>query len=129
MDLLAVRNALAVAAGSAGDLDAKAFIPGSITTPLVAVGRMQIAYDQAMGGLLEVTVTVHAFTSLADAQQGQEDLLPLLASSGLKAALEADRTLGGACQELNVASADGPGISDVGGQQYWSASWTVRVWG
>lgn len=128
MDLLAIRNALAVAGEAAGDIDSLAFIPSSIAPPTLAVGRMQLTYDETFGGLAAAVVTIHAFASLADTQQGQEDLLPLLDPSGVKAALQADRTLGGACQELRVESADGPGISDVGGQQYWSATWTVRVW-
>lgn len=128
MDLSAIRTALAVAGEAAGDLDCLPYIPASIAPPTLAVGRMQLTYNQTFGALTEVVVTVHAFASLADNQQGQDDLLPLLAPSGVKAALEADRTLGGACQELRVESADGPGFSDVAGQSYWSATWTVRVW-
>lgn len=129
MDLLAIRNGLAAAGEAAGDIDSKPFIPSSIAPPTLAVGRMQLTYDQAFGGLAVALVTVHAFASMSDTQQGQEDLLPLLDPSGVKAAIEADRTLGGACQELRVESADGPGISEVAGQQYWSATWQVRVWG
>lgn len=128
MDLAAIRTALADAGKAAGDVDSLEFIPAVISPPTLAVGRMQITYDQTFSGQTVAVVTVHAFASLADNQQGQDDLLPLLAPSGLKAALEADRTLAGACQELRVEGADGPGISEVGGQQYWSATWTVRVW-
>lgn len=129
MDLLAVREGLASAGGQAADMDAYHFIPGKISPPTLAVGRMQLTYNRSFGGLVEVAVTVHAFASLADQQQGQEDIVQLLAAGTVKAAIEADRTLGGACEELRVESADGPGISEVGGQQYWSATWTVRVWG
>lgn len=128
MDLAAIRTALAEAGAAAGDLDSLPYIPASIAPPTLAVGRMQLTYDQTFGGLSVVEVTVYAFASLADNQQGQETLLPLLGPSGVKAALEADRTLGGACQELRVESADGPGFADVAGQSYWSATWTVRVW-
>lgn len=129
IDLAAVRTALAAAAGNAGDLDSLPFIPAALAPPTLAVGRMQLLYDRTFGGQVEAAVTVHAFASLADFQQGQDDLLPLLGPAGVKAAIEADRTLGGTCETLRVESADGPGISDVGGQQYWAASWTVRVWG
>lgn len=128
MDLLAVRTALAEAGQDAGDLDSLPYIPAVLSPPTLAVGRMQLTYDQTFGGLSTVVVTVHAFASLADNQQGQETLLPLLDPTGVKAALEADRTLGGACQELRVESADGPGFAEVAGQSYWSATWTVRVW-
>lgn len=129
MDLAVVRSRLAVAAANVGDVDAYPFVPGSITPPTIAVGRMQLTYDQTFGGLVEAAITVHAFASLADNQQGQDDLIPMLAANGLKAAIETDRQLGGACNDLRVETGDGPGFSDVGGQSYWSASWTVRVWG
>lgn len=128
MDLSAVRAGLA-GVDYGDDVDAKPYIPDSIVPVTVAVGRMQLTYNRTYGGLVEVVITLHAFASRADTWQGQEDLLPLMSEDGLKAAVEADRTLGGACQELRVESADGPGLVDVAGQQYWGSSWTVRVWG
>lgn len=129
MNLATVRTNLAAAAEAAGDLDSLPYVPDSIAPPTLAVGRMQISYDQTMGGLVVAVVTLHAFTSRADSEQGQDDLLPLLAPDGVKAAVETDRTLDGACQELRVESADGPGLVEVGGVQFWSASWQIRVWG
>lgn len=129
MDLAAVREGLADAARDVGDVDTYPSVPGTIAPPAVCVGRMQIDYNQTMGGLLVAAVTVHAFASLAADIAGQDVLLPMLAPDGLKAALEADRTLRGVCEELRVESAEGPGISEVGGVQFWAASWTVRVWG
>lgn len=129
MDLGAVRCALAHATRGVDNLDSYSFIPGSIAAPALAVGRMQITYNTSFGGLVEAAFAVHAFASIADAQDGQDAIVELLAAYSVKAAIEEDRTLGGACQELRVESADGPGISEVGGQQYWSATWTVRVWG
>ena len=130
MNLATVRTALA--AITITGLTARPFIPDSIDPPLLAVGRMRISYDKAMRGLQEVEITLHAFSSRADSQQGQDDLLPFMTESGatsVKAAIEADKTLGGACQALRVESCEGPGLSDVGGIQFWSSTWTVRVWG
>ena len=129
MNLATVRTNLAAAAAAAGDVDSLPYVPDSIAPPTLAVGRMQLTYNRAMGGLMEAVVTLHAFASRADTWQGQDDLLPLLAPDGVKAAVETDRTLGGACEELRVESADGPGLAEVGGIQYWSASWQIRVWG
>lgn len=129
MDLAAVRAALAAAAATAGDLDAVDHIPAVIAPPTLAVGRMRLTYNTTYGGQMTAEVTLHAFTSLADNQQGQDDLLPLLAPGGVKAAVEADTTLGGECETLRVETADGPAFATVAGQDYWSATWTVRVWG
>lgn len=129
MDLAAVRAALALAAEAAGDLDCLAEVPVMIVPPTLAVGRMRLTYDTTFAGQLTAEITLHAFASLADNRQGQDDLLPLLAPDGLKAAIEADLTLGGECDTLRVESADGPAFATVAGQDYWSATWTVRVWG
>ena len=130
MDLADVRDALAGI--TITDLDPYPFIPDSISPPTLAVGRMQIDYDQTFGGLEQAVVTLHVFASRADSQEGQATLLPFMAGTGassIKAALEADRTLDGACDTLRVESCEGPGLVDVGGIQFWSSSWTVRVWG
>jgi len=124
VNLAAIRAG--IAAVNYGDMDALPYIPDTITPITIAVGRMQMNYNQTMSGLVEVAVTLHAFSSRADTWQGQDDLM---APGGLKASLETDRTLGGVCSELRVETCDGPGIADVGGQQYWAANWTVRVWG
>ena len=47
----------------------------------------------------------------------------------IKAALEADRTLGGLVDALVVAKRFGYGVYDVGGIDYLGARFTVRVWG
>lgn len=129
MDFVTVRDALATKAKNAGDFDVAGFIPDSITPPYFAVGKQQITYHQTFGGLVDVTFTCHLFASRADTEQGQETVLPYLDASGIPAALEADPTLGGACSALVVKSAEGPGLVDVAGVQFWAASFTVEVWG
>lgn len=127
MDLAGVKAALGSLTISGWDF--KDSIPNVIYPPTVAVGRMRLDYNKAFGGLAFVEVTLHAFASMADNEQGQSDLLALMETDGLKATVEADKTLGGTCQTLNVESSEGPGLVDVNGQQYWSSSWTVRVYG
>lgn len=126
MSLAEVRDGLAAVTVTGWDF--KPFIPDTISPPTLAVGRIQVQYDKSMGGLLELTATVHGFASRADSQDGQDRLYPLMEKAGLKALLEADRTLGGACEELRVEMCEGPGLVDVAGTQFWSSSWTVRVW-
>lgn len=129
MTVAAVRTALASI--TITDLDCFPYIPDTIDPPCMGVGRMLLKYDTAFRGLVEYEVTLHVFASRADSWQGQDDLSAYMeptGSSSIKAALESDKTLGGACQTLRVESVEGPGLVDVGGTQFWSSSWTVRVW-
>jgi hypothetical protein len=47
----------------------------------------------------------------------------------IKGAVETDKTLSGACSTLRVEVADGPGLVDVNGVQFWASTFTVRIWG
>lgn len=127
MDLTGVRDALGSLTLTGWDFFPA--IPNVVYPPVVAVGRMRLDYNKAFGGLAFVEVTLHAFASMADNERGQFALLELMETTGLKATVEADKTLGGKCQTLNVESCEGPGLVDVNGQQYWSSSWTVKVYG
>ena len=129
MDFVTVRDALATKAKNAGDFDASGFIPDSITTPYFAVGKQQVDYHQTFNGLVQATFTCHLFASRADTEQGQETVLPYLDATGIPAALEADPTLGAVCSALVVVSSEGPGLVEVGGIQFWAASFNVKVWG
>ncbi len=133
MDLATVRANLATAAATASaSLDGFDYVPDVVYPPTVAVGRMRLDYNKSMGGLLEAEFTLHLFASRADTEEGQSVLIPFMGQSGattIKGAVEADKTLSGACATLRVESADGPGLVDVGGVQFWAASWTVRIWG
>jgi len=89
-------------------------------------------YDMAGSrGLDEWVWTVQAFLALSIDESAQRRLDDLLASSGalsVKAAVEADSTLGGVVNDLRVVKAEGyqlfqlPGRGDVLG-----STWTVHV--
>lgn len=134
MDLAAVATGLSNAADAISSLRCTPYQPDSVTPPSFAVGEVDVEFDQAMHrGLDVVMYTCRLFVSSASDRSGPATLYTYLEGSGptsLKTALEADKTLGGACQQLRVVAVRGAGrLFTVGLDQYIGAEFTVRVWG
>lgn len=136
MDPAAIRTALATALRTVVDdagaqLEASPFAPDALDPPWAYPGQMVGEYDQTMGGLSGLTVTVKVMTSRAEDQRGQELLDAFLADAGptsIKAAIEADPTLGGECADLHVAGWDGYQTYEIAGAEYYGAELTVVVY-
>jgi hypothetical protein len=102
------------------------------TPPGMHVFPDAVTYDLAGSrGADEWVWFVQAFVSLNIDKAAQMRLDELLASSGamsVKAAVEADVTLGGACDDLRVIDAKGHQIFDVPGRGVMLGStWTVHM--
>lgn len=143
MDLEAIHQALAKACnlivGSNGaSLRAFPSLPGAITPPTFAPVEFALDYNQTFqggttaAGMVAVVITCGVFTSIGDTDRGRAALLGYLApngSSSIKAALEADRSLGGVTKTLLVARVHGAyRIYDIGADQYLGAMVDVKVW-
>lgn len=133
-----MRQGLADAVDVIDGLHAFGYLPDSIDPPVFAAGEVQINWDQVEeGGWDEFVVTCHLYTSTADDRSGQKLLDRYLARNGddsIKQALEADKTLGGACQTLHVQRATGYGKYRIASLEqpevrYYGARLNVRVWG
>lgn len=143
MDVSAVRAALAstVAANVTVDgvpLAAFAHMPDSIDPPLWISGQVEVDYDEVEeGGFDAVTVTGHLYTSTSDTVTGQRILDQLLARTGptsIKAALEANQSLGGIATALHVQRFTGYGkyriaMLEQPEVRYYGGRMFVRVWG
>jgi hypothetical protein len=134
MDLAAIRAALAAAAAAVTTTPALTgfgYRPDSIPEPAFVVAGYQIAFDVAAArGADQVTFTCLLLVSRADDLSGQAQLDALMAGAGagsLKAAIEADGTLGGLCDWLQVAAIDTSDLVDYAGTQYYGARITVEV--
>lgn len=114
------------------DIQISPYMLANPTPPGGHVFPAEVLYDQAMGrGLDEWHLTVQLFVALATDIGAQERLDAYLAASGsqsVKAAIESDRTLGGAASDVRVESSSGyhtylkpDGVGVLG------AEWTVRV--
>ena len=124
----AIRQALAASLAGLG-LKVYEYVPSNPTPPCVYVGDGPIDYDMAMaGGYDQLTFQVAIVLAFTMDEAAQAKLDGLRAPSGVKALIEADPTLGGACSTLRVTSATGsqmrlaPGVPPACG-----TTWTVEV--
>ena len=130
---LEIRTAIAEALRAIPGLNAQPYVLGNLTPPTATVMRGPVEYDQAMmGGVHDWTFIVRCYVaSVTDigAQTRLDDYLSAEGSSSVKAAIEADRTLGGVVSDLHVTGASGEQelVREQGGPLLFS-EWTVEVW-
>jgi hypothetical protein len=133
MDVLSVQQGLATASKTISGMHAFPTLPDAINQlPMFAPLELDLSYNQTFGGLVEVLFTCQVFVSRGDTDTGRKALVGYLAESGsssIKAALEADKTLGGTAKALIVERCRGAGrLYEVAGIDYLGAQFDVRVW-
>lgn len=133
MDVEAVFAGLRNAAGAITGLNVFEFAPDSITPPVFFPHEVEIDFDQTFGrGMDAYTVTARLLVAKSDDRAGQKTLKGYLVGSGplsLKQALQADRTLGGACDALQVKSVRGYGVYEHNSQHFYGAEFSIYVIG
>jgi hypothetical protein len=128
-----VREGLAAALQAIPGVQAMGYTLADGTPPFAHVMRGPIAYHQAMAdGTSTWTMLVRVFVASVTDIGGQKLLDQFLAVEGersVKAAIEADPTLGGKVADLIVTDATGQDefLRDQGGTLLGS-EWTVGVW-
>jgi hypothetical protein len=134
MDIQAVRDGLAANAREIDGLTALGYAPDDGETPLFYVGDVDIesiGFGRA-GGRERLSILCRVLVSRADDKTGQELLAAYLKGSGatsLIAAIEADKTLGGACENLQVVRRSGFRKYPLGSNEYFGAEIAVEVIG
>lgn len=128
----AIRNALADALAAIPDLRVSAYIPSTPTPPQVAVGEWRVEYDETLGrGYDRWRFTLRLFVAAASDRVGQERLDSFCASSGsssIKAAVEADPTLGGAVSAARVVRiGPAPTVFTAGAQEFLGTDIEIEV--
>lgn len=120
-------------AGAIAGLGVFEYAPDAITPPVFFPTEVEIDFDQTFGrGMDAFTVTCRLLVSKADDKAGQKTLRSYLIGSGplsIKAALQADRTLGGACDALHVKSFRGYGEYEHNGQHFYGGEFSIYVIG
>lgn len=116
-------------------LRVSSWLPDNVNPPHVVIAPPSIRYDQTMGanahGVDEYTFTVQLFVTRDNTRTAQNLLDSYCAATGaasVKAAIESDRTLGGAALDLRVTDCQGvtPTVFE-DGQVYLTATWSVFV--
>lgn len=133
VDVYAVRQGIAANAGTVTGLRAFEYVPDDCYPPTFFVGEVDGQFDQAFGrGMDQLTVTCRLLVAWANDRAGQKNLDGYLSGSGaqsLKAALESDRTLGGAAADSHVSGFSGYGLYEMNGNQYYGVEFSVTVIG
>lgn len=130
-NIAAIRAALAAAVDVIPGVQVFGYVPPQIVPPTFAAGEVEISYDQTFGGLEELLVKGRLYVSRADDMAGQALLDTFLSHTGassIKAAIEADKTLGGTARTLRVERLHGYGMWSVAANEYLGAQFDVRVW-
>lgn len=107
------------------------YTPDQINPPSFWVANATINYQDVLGGgTAKVTMSVVVALSSAEAQRSEQTLDDYLSTDGARsiyAAVEADPTLGGACDSAALLTMDETGVVEIAGQQYIGAKCTLEV--
>lgn len=141
LDHGAIRTALATAAatvtlpGTGGQLrSSRTPVRKGTSVPVLSVQDSQGEFDGAMGRGVDqgFRYRVRLFASTADNMETGSDICDQLfkpdGPTSLRAAISADRTLGGACQNLRVTDYQSHVIYDLAGQLYLGGELVVVIY-
>jgi len=127
-----IREGIKKNLSSIDGLRAYDLVPDVIVPPCVVVGQLDFTFDlNNARGLDQANLDVFVIVQRFSERTGQNKLDKYLAGSGdysIKAAIESDRTLGGACNTLRVTSAES-GTYQTGDIDYLSYRYRLTVWG
>ncbi len=125
-------QALAVQLQTISGLRVSWLYPDTLTPPMAVITYGGSRYHQRSGDGQAVTfeIEVWAAPMQQGIRRGQEKLIPYLDKSGtqsIKAALEADTSLGGKASSLRVTEAQKPRVEPYGDVSYWVSTVVVEV--
>ena len=107
-------------------------IPDQVSPPAAVVSLNNIEYHQAFSGGLNIfRFTVRVIVGRAAERQAQRNLdtyAEPTGASSVKSAIESNRTLSGACQDLIVESMPNIGSITVNENEYLAGEWTVTCY-
>jgi hypothetical protein len=134
MDINAIHQALADSVADITDLQGYPSLTGKIDPPAFAPYEFEMDYNKAFrpGSLTAFVLTAGVFVGQGDTDTGRELLTSYLdptSGTSIKAAVEADRTLGGTVKTVNVDRAYGVfRLYAIGGVDYLGALLDMRIW-
>ena len=131
-ELSEIRQGMAEAMSSIDGLRVRDFMPSLVTPPMAVIQPQQIEYDlNAQRGINRYTFTVTVFVVKADDRAAQLRVDPFVNPRGdysVKAALEADRTLGGIVDTLRVTNVSNYASTDANDVLYLAVDFEAEVY-
>lgn len=131
MTIQTIRQGIATNLATISGLRTSAFVPDNPTPPIAIVVPERVDFDTAMRrGLDTYTFRVLVIAQRASERSAQNTLDAFCNPTGatsVKAAIESDRTLGGAANDCRVTDLTDYGPLTVGETQYLAATFTVTV--
>jgi hypothetical protein len=136
VDVKVVRERLAAAAkvGLAAvepKLQVFGYEPDAVNPPTFYCSGVTIDYNPERGGgrLIQYTVTGKLLVGKPDDKASAKRLDAIISSGGIRTALEADGTLDGACEDVQVRTVTGYGEHEHAGVPYLGVDVETYVWG
>lgn len=134
MDLNDVRSGLVTNLATITGLRTYSYVPEDIQAPAAVVDFPSVvSFDQAMSRALDAyEISVYVLVATSSDRKGQEKLANYVAGSGsssVKAAIESDKTLGGACQTLRVTELTDFKNTKYGNGEFLSFRANIEIYG
>lgn len=127
-----VKDGLAAALATITGLRVFDYVPDGLAPPAAVIEPLEIDYDSAMHNGLTFyrayVLIVVGRMSDRTAQNSLDQYVTTTGASSVKAAIEADRSLGGACQTLRVTSSR-PREALVSGVEMLAYRFEVTIYG
>lgn len=128
-DITALRNALATNLATISGLRTAAEIPDSPSPPIAIVALENIDYDQAFKNALSIyNFNVMVIVGRAAEREAQRRLNAYCAPSGVKSAVESDKSLSGNAYDCRVTGVTSIGSLQLNDQTYLAADFQVAVY-
>ena len=132
MSIAAIREGIGINLRTISNLRVFEEIPDTLSPPAAVVSLNSVEYHQAFAGGLNVfRFTVRVIVGRAAERQAQRRLDLYAEPTGarsVRGAIESNRTLSGACQDLIVESMPNIGSITVNENDYLAGEWTVTCY-
>jgi len=131
-DIATIRSGIATNLATISGLRTESYLPDNPNPPVAIVGLDSIEYNTAMQqGLTTLNFVVTVVVGRAAEREQQRKLdayLQPFGSQSVKLAIESNRSLDGAIQDLRVERSGGMGSITINDQTYLAADFTVTVY-
>jgi hypothetical protein len=128
-----IKNGLAARLKTVPRLRVAAQIPEQVNPPVAVISRASVNYHRAMaGGATEWTMQIQLVAGRMAEKQSQRTIDAWLSWDGpqsVRAAIEADGTLGGVALDTVVTDADALSTFQIGDSEYLGVTMNVTVYG